>query len=321
MSKFAREKRGLTQDDVARKAGVSRATVGFLELFNVQKVSLKNLEKIFKALSLHPLTLKDPSLYEIILEHKTENIYRYLESKYGGDVDTVVKVFSVVFDVYGATLNTQINTYIASKSTYISRLVEDYQTKYPETIPAMYLEKLDLIPLGKGNNLQRYPLIKLEEFITNTGFPKYLPSIIIYDILNSLSQDVILSIFSIPEKLVKLTLNPERVLLFEVFIFSEEDPFLKLMRYLNIPFIDYFEIIKKIINAPSSLKTASFESLAWEVPNLINEIQSTVFAAEDREGLINAVKLLEHQEKNVTKILRFLYTIKGDNERDNLKEV
>lgn len=259
MCRFIRLKRELNQKDVAEEAGISQATVGFLESCKFQKTSAKNIEYIFDALRLHKRSLKDPSLYQLISKYESNNIILFLRKTYPLHVDHIIKVFSAVFDAYSASLGWQTNLQIADKSDLYKKLCQSDKN---------FKEK------NKELLKRQHPLTELEIFGVNTGFPDYLPSIIVFNILNSLSERELKNIFHVDGLTLEASPQDFEDELLEDLI--SDDPFVRLMRCLKIPFADYFLLISKILRAPDSLRFANLESFKDKVFIILDEIHSII---------------------------------------------
>lgn len=273
MCEFMRHKRGLTQTEVADEAGISRATVAFLETKKFIKVSRKNVEHIFSALCFNKASLNDPSLYQLILDNKPNNIGLFLEKKYLKHAHVIAKVFSSVFDAYSASLNWRINLPIAEQADFYIKLKNEHDIE----------EKTREL-------LKPYPPTKLDSFVFNTGFPNYLPSIIFFSILCSFPKKYLSDIFYVDEITLEAPKNEFEWELLFYLADSKNDPFLKLMKCLNIPFVDYLGLIKKITDISSPLLTPlrmmTYENSADVFNKLLNEIFSDVYSSGNKSDKI-----------------------------------
>lgn len=248
MSRFVRQKRGLSQSDVAKLADISQATVGFLETCNAQKISVRNIKYIFSQLSLNHATLNDPSLYDFLL--KKEKIYNIVESRYAERTLPIIETISSVFDAYAALLGWQYIIPIADKSDFIK------------------MKRAELCDLPDQNLLADYILTG------NFRYPNYLPSFVLYDILKSLPQKFIEDILFVDDFTIEAPDEDFAEDLFDYVL--TQDPFLKFMKHIEIPFFDHFDIIKKSISTLTTLKSASFTHIESRLLQVISEIQTIV---------------------------------------------
>lgn len=272
MCQFVRLKRGLTQKDVAEEAGISQATVGFLESQVFRKTSAKNITHIFNALCLHKASLQVPSLYELILEDKTNPVYSTLQKKYHKLVDSIVKICSAVFDAYGASLWWKITIEITQKSPFFSKLKAAHTQAIANIEP-----------------MQPYPPTDWDKFQRKTEFPDHLSSIIFFDILLQLDKKKLLHVFHIDSLILQAPKGEFEDELLDDFI-NGDDPFLRLMRTLNIPFVDYFSLIEDIMEITSSLRMAPFEKIEDKFPDLYHMIQAKIYDSSKSAKLLNEYK-------------------------------
>jgi transcriptional regulator with XRE-family HTH domain len=286
MCRFVRLKRGISQTDVAGRYGtISQATVANLERQNIKKVSAKNFGYVLQSLGMHPASLKDRSLFDWINEDAS--LIALFRNKYPGCTDTILKLYCAVFDAYAALLGWNYNFKIAEKS-------ENYRKCDSEVTEIKNREK--------GPR----PLTDCERYWMKVNFPDYLPSLYMYDVIRTLPEDILLDIFSIDENGLDYDDLPES---FEEDLFedvlSNRDPFKKFMRHLQIPFVDYFEVIDKIVKASDSIRASNFEALERNTLDMISNVVSIIYPAFDvPTRLQNYIKAIGASRDDILDLLR-----------------
>jgi transcriptional regulator with XRE-family HTH domain len=263
MCRFVREKRGLSQKEVAETLKlISRATVAFAEVGNAKKVSVKNYKSIFQSLRLNIYSLHDPSLFEYV--RNDNEMYRVFETQYGAKTEIIVKVYCAVFDSYAALLWWKYFQLIALDSPFHNEL----KSKSSKT---------------ETSEKEAQPPTEYERFKLDTHFPDYLPAIIIYDVLKTLPENVLLDIFKVEETSLAAPLEKLQEELFkDLTIRLSVDPFTKFMWHLRIPFVDYFGLIHEIINTITPIRLWPFPDVETKMMELINELTALIFKAGDR---------------------------------------
>jgi transcriptional regulator with XRE-family HTH domain len=259
MMKFVRHKRRLSQQEVADDAGINRAIVSLLESGNVEKAGFSPVRLIFGALQMHENSLADPSLYQLIKDQEKNKISITLESQYAEKADSIMKIYSAVFDSYCSLLPWTVNLEIARKSQQFEHLISSPGIK----------EALELkTKIWEGARRTGTPLV-------NIDILDYLPSYFILDLLSSLSKQDLLDIFSIAARTAVSNSETLENKIFADALSHEPfvlplDPFKKLMEKIGVKYIDYFAIIDLITVAAEELRKSSLKNFKENVEDVVN---------------------------------------------------
>jgi transcriptional regulator with XRE-family HTH domain len=252
--KFVRHKRHLSQQETAHLADINRALISLLESGNVEKSGLKPISLLFSALHINIYSLSDPSLYDLIKKNKIEMT---IKEEYAELSDSIIKIYSAVFDAYCAILPWSVNLEIAKRTKQYKDLISS-----PLIKEAIELKS----KIGKGKMDMKSPV--------HVAVLDYLPSSFVLELLMSFSKKDLLDIFWVADR--TFVSNSETL---EKKIFNDilsRDPFPLFMKKIGVNYIDYFSIIDLVVYAASEFRKSRLDNFKESAEYVIKRMRDIV---------------------------------------------
>ena len=315
MIKFVRNKRHLSQQETAKMAGINRALISHVENGNMEKSVLKPVSLLFDALRINTNSLFNPSLYDLIKIEKNNKIEIVLTEEYSEMSDSIMKIYSAIFDAYCAILPWSVNLDIAKKT-------KEYEDLISSPLVEEALKLKSKIHKGKTN----------EKYAVHIDVLDHLPSYIILELLMSFSKKDLLDIFWGSEtkdnKIFSDILSRDP---FPIFMKKIGPKWTKLEDYID-------EEIKKLQNDPSLKKYENeIQSLNYlfdnkydtlrnclrhkDFLNLIQDKKSLLFQyIEFSDGVMSAVTKINRLKK-LCKSTKQPITSNGNNGASKLQDL
>lgn len=260
MIKFVRHKRHLSQQETADIADINRALVSFVESGNVEKSGIKPVSLLFDALYINTNSLFDPSLYDLIKSEKKSKIVLAVQEEYPEIADSIIKIYSAVFDAYCAILPWSVNLEIAQKTEQYGKLISSPLVKEAIELKSK-IGKLD------------------EKFGLHVAVLDYLPSSFILELLMSFSKKDLFQIFWVADRTYASNAETLEKKIFDDIL--SRDPFPLFMKKIGVHYIDYFSIIDLVVSAVSEFRKSRLDNFKESAEYVIDRMRSILEDVSD----------------------------------------